>query len=90
MRAALVGSVLWLALSLPGCASLVSMVEPRPFGGVRHDWTALSRVKHPVAWLAILDLPLSLSVDLVCLPVTTGIWLAREEAPDPEAAEAPR
>ncbi len=93
LRVAARVSALLCVLGLQGCASLVSMVEPSPFGGVQHDWTALSRIKHPVAWLAIVDLPLSLSVDLVCLPVTTGFWLAREE-PSPaegaEAAEPPR
>ncbi len=77
---------LLLLLWLSGCGSVVSLAEPRPFGGLRNDWIALSRVSHPVAWLAVLDMPLSLGVDVALLPLTTGLWLAREE-PEPVTEE---
>lgn len=89
--------VLALALTLPapGCAAVVvTACEPQPMGGTRlllagpcppdlaHGGALLCLV-----WL--LDLPLTLAVDLACAPAIVAWQLLRDEPVEPPTSEPP-
>ena len=66
------------ALSATGCGSAGSFLfadligeAPRPFSGVRLDWDLVRGQPDPLwTMLCMLDLPLSLGVDVLLLPLT--------------------
>ena len=74
-----------LCLHSPGCGTLLatSAEGPRPFGGVRATLRFVAEGAHwKVGFLnvlrpfAVLDLPLSLALDLVLLPISLPVHAA--------------
>ena len=93
-----------LGMCLGGCGSLLTFaggsegggppLVPRPFGGVRLDAEAIlrfSELELPItlaAGLFVLDLPLSLAIDVLTLPVTIPLAACRE-SPSSDASGPP-
>lgn len=69
-------------ISLSGCGTILGSEDRgiAPFRGIETDIRWIARDRHPVHRILIFDIPLSLSLDLVLLPVTFTLCLVEDIA----------
>jgi uncharacterized protein YceK len=83
-----------LLLSNAGCGTVLSLARPdypKLMGGVRLDLQTLDNANHGVwlGWLSLIDLPLSLALDLALLPATIPWEALRDSSNDLQLSRRP-
>lgn len=73
--------------STAACGTVLSLARPdfpKLMGGVRLDVELLDNANHGVwlGWISLIDLPLSLALDLALLPATIPWELLRDSSDD--------
>ena len=84
-RAGLVAGILLVATLAGGCMSLEHVLDPEAelqiYGGVRSSWAYIMDEGSPVfgSLCRVIDLPATVAMDTVLLPVSVPIVLTRGE-----------